>query len=259
MARNVFVFPSAGKANDPLLYGPRSAYPITQANGKDGMTTRSMRVIGYARVSTEEQAASGLGLDAQEAAIRVEAERRGWELVEVVTDAGVSGGKAPADRPGFAQVLQAMAADRADGVIVAKLDRLTRSLTDFAALLERSARDDWAVVALDVDVDTTSATGRLVAHLMGAVSEWERRVIGERTKAALSAKRAQGFRLGRPVTLPDEVRIRIATERAQPLTLAAIAAGLNDDQVPTAQGGAKWYPATVRAVLASIERDLVPS
>jgi DNA invertase Pin-like site-specific DNA recombinase len=90
---------------------------------------------------------------------------------------------------------------------------------------------------------------------MGAVSEWERGVIGERTKAALSAKRAQGFRLGRPVTLPNDVRQRIATERAEPRTLAAIAAGLNEDRVPTAQGGAKWYPATVRAVLASVDHD----
>jgi DNA invertase Pin-like site-specific DNA recombinase len=220
------------------------------------MTTGSMRVIGYARVSTDEQAASGLGLDAQEAAIRAETERRGWELVEVITDAGISGGRAPADRPGFAQVLQAMAADRADGVIVAKLDRLTRSLTDFAALLERSARDDWAVVALDVDVDTTSATGRLVAHVMGAVSEWERGVIGERTKAALESKRAQGHRLGRPVTLPPAVRQRIERERAAGLSLARIGRGLDADRVPTAQGGARWYPATVRAVLRSLELDV---
>lgn len=219
------------------------------------MSAPRIRAIGYTRVSTDEQAASGLGLDAQEAAVRAEIERRGWDLVEVVTEAGVSGGKRPADRPGFAQVLDAIGHARVDAVVVAKLDRLTRSLSDFAALLDQANRQGWAVVALDVDVDTTSATGRLVAHVMGAVSEWERGVIGERTKAALSAKRAQGHRLGRPVTLPAEVRLLIAQERSEGQSLAAIANRLNDDRVPTAQGGAKWYPATVRAVLRSVELD----
>ena len=72
-----------------------------------------MRVVGYARVSTDEQATSGLGLDAPEAAIRAEVDRRGWELVAVVTDGGVSGGKAPADRPRFAQVLEMLATGKA--------------------------------------------------------------------------------------------------------------------------------------------------
>lgn len=214
-----------------------------------------MRVIGYIRVSTDEQALSGLGLDAQQSAIETEVERRGWELVGVVSDAAVSAKRSPADRPGFSEVLEALQSGTVDAVVVSKLDRLTRSLSDFAGLLDRSVSEDWGVVALDVDVDTTTATGRLVAHVMASVSEWERGVISERTKAALGELKAKGRRLGRPVTLPGSVRDRIASERAAGATLRQIADGLNRGGVPTSQGGAQWWPATVRAVLRSIELD----
>lgn len=214
-----------------------------------------MRVIGYVRVSTDEQALSGLGLDAQQSAIETEVERRGWELVGVVSDAAVSAKRSPADRPGFAEVLEALQSGSVDAVVVSKLDRLTRSLSDFAGLLDRSVSEGWGVVALDVDVDTTTATGRLVAHVMASVSEWERGVISERTKAALGELKAKGRRLGRPVTLPESVRDCIVGERAAGATLRQIADGLNRDGVHTSQGGAQWWPATVRAVLRSVELD----
>ncbi len=214
-----------------------------------------MKVIGYVRVSTDEQALSGLGLDAQRASIEAEVKRRGWELVGIVSDAAVSARRSPADRPGFAEVLEVLVSGRAEGVVVSKLDRLTRSLSDFAGLLDQSVREGWGVVALDVDVDTTTATGRLVAHVMASVSEWERGVISERTRAALSQLKAQGRRLGRPVSLPEGVRDRIADERTNGATLRQIAEGLNRDQVATAQGGAQSWPATVRAVLSSMKLD----
>lgn len=214
-----------------------------------------MRVVGYVRVSTDEQALSGLGLDAQQSAIETEVERRGWELVGVVSDAAVSAKRSPADRPGFSEVLEALQSGSVDAVVVSKLDRLTRSLSDFAGLLDRSVVEGWGVVALDVDVDTTTATGRLVAHVMASVSEWERGVISERTKATLGELKAKGRRLGRPVSLPAPVRERIAHERAAGATLRQISEGLNSDAVPTSQGGSQWWPATVRAVLRSIELD----
>ena len=82
-----------------------------------------MRITGYIRVSTDEQASSGLGLDAQRATLEAEAGRRGWELVEVIADEGVSGGRTAEDRPGFAAVLETLADGRAEGVLVAKFSK----------------------------------------------------------------------------------------------------------------------------------------
>ena len=82
-----------------------------------------------------------------------------------------------------------------------------------------------------------------------SAAQWERRIIGQRTREALAVRKAQGVRLGRPVVMSSEVSGRIAGLRRKGLTLAAIAELLNDDMVPTAQGGVRWHPSTVRAVL----------
>lgn len=207
-----------------------------------------MRVVGYTRVSTEEQASSGAGLQAQEAAITGETIRRGHQLVALFTDEGVSG-KALRGRPGLTQALEHVETGQADGLMVAKLDRLSRSMLDFAALMERSQRHGWALIALDLGVDTSTPAGELVAHVMASVAQWERRAIGARTREALAAKKAQGVQLGRPPTLPADVRARIVRAREDDQTLAAIAASLNADHVATAQGGVQWWPSTVAAVL----------
>ena len=106
-----------------------------------------MRVCGYTRVSTSEQAQSGAGLEAQEAAIRAEAERRGWELVQVFEDAGASG-KSLNGRPGLSEAIAAVERGEAEGLVVSKLDRLSRSLLDFAGLMERARKRGWSLVAL---------------------------------------------------------------------------------------------------------------
>lgn len=94
-----------------------------------------------------------------------------------------------------------------------------------------------------------------MAHVMASFSQFERRLIGQRTKEALAVKRAQGVRLGRPVGLPPEVVRRIVRARRRGRTLAAIASRLNRDGVATAQGGAQWWPSTVKAVLVSADVD----
>lgn len=208
-----------------------------------------MRVIGYARVSTDEQAASGAGMAAQRAAIAAEAERRGWTVVELVEDGGWSA--KDLRRPGIARTLELLAAGEADTLVVAKLDRLSRSMLDFAGLMETARRQGWAVVALDVNVDTTTPSGEMVAGVTAVVAQYERRLIGQRTRDGLAAKRAQGVRLGRPSTLPRAVAARIAAERAEGRTLGAIADALNAEGVPTGQNGKQWYPSSVRAVLAA--------
>ena len=207
-----------------------------------------MDVVGYVRVSTSEQAESGLGLEAQRRAIRAEVERRGWRLVGIHEDAGASG-SSRAKRPGLAEAIGTVDSGTAQGLVVAKLDRLSRSLLDFAGVMAESQRNGWALVILDVQVDTSTPAGELVANVMATFAQFERRLIGQRTKAALAVKRSQGVRLGRPRTLPPTVRRRIARLRSQGKSLAAIADALNAEGVPTAQGGQRWYPATIRKVL----------
>jgi DNA invertase Pin-like site-specific DNA recombinase len=160
-------------------------------------------------------------------------------------------GKSLAGRPGLQEALRAVEDGRGETLVVAKLDRLSRSLLDFSALMERSRKGRWALVALDLGVDTTTPSGEMMANVLAVFAHFERRLIGQRTKDALAVKRSEGVRLGRPRQLPETVRQRIRDLRSQGRSLAAIAGELKHDGVPTAQGGRTWYPSTVRAVLAA--------
>ena len=210
-----------------------------------------MEVIAYYRVSTDEQAASGLGLEAQRAAVTAAAVARGWTIAAEYTDLARSGKNT--NRPALAEAL-AYAERTGATVMVSKLARLSRSVGDFARMAERARRRGWSIVALDVDVDTTTPNGELVANIVASVAQWERRRNGDRTTEALQAKKAAGARLGRPVTLDLEVRRMIADRHAAGASLAGLARELNENHVPTARGG-RWYASTVRAVLASLELD----
>jgi DNA invertase Pin-like site-specific DNA recombinase len=211
------------------------------------------RVVGYIRVSTDEQRGSGAGLTAQRQAIARECEHRGWHLVDVIEDAGFSA--KDLNRPGVRIALDLLREGGADALVVAKLDRLSRSMLDFASIMAAAQKQGWAMVALDCAVDTTTPAGEAMANVLATFAQFERRLISQRTKDALAIKKAQGVRLGRPRSLPDDVVDRIANERAESCTLTAIAAGLTNDQVPTAQGGARWYPSTVAAVLKSVQLE----
>ena len=204
-------------------------------------------VLGYARVSTAEQADNGYGLAAQEAAIRAECERRGWTLLEVVRDEGASGKSL--DRPGLHHALERIANGEAAGLIVSKLDRLSRSVIDFATLLSWFTTEAEAtLVALDVGIDTSSAGGRLVANVFASVAEWERDTIADRTRAGLAAARAEGKPISRAaVTDRPELLERIERMRAGGMTLQAIADALNAEGLPTLRGGEKWRHSSVQA------------
>ena len=209
-----------------------------------------MQVIAYVRVSTQEQADSRAGLAVQRTAIERECRRRGWTIVETIEDAGYSA--KDLRRPGIRLALAQLERKRADGLVVAKLDRLSRSMLDFAAVMQKAQTQGWALVALDCAVDTTTPAGEAMAHVLATFAQFERRLIGERTREALAAKKRAGVKLGRPRTMPASVRREIRTRRARGLTLQAIADSLNERGVPTAQKpGAKWHPSTVRAALAA--------
>lgn len=205
-----------------------------------------MRVVGYLRVSTEEQSESRLGLEAQRHAIADLAERRGWE-VEWIEDAGFSA--KTLKRPGVQEAIKSLEQLEVKAIVVAKLDRLSRSVLDFASILEKANRQGWGVVALDFDLDTTTPNGRLVAMIIMAVAQWEREMIGARTKAAPAVKRRQGLKLGRPRSVSDETRALIRTLRGSGLGYRAIARELSSRGVATGRGG-KWHHKTVQQVAA---------
>ena len=115
--------------------------------------------------------------------------------------------------------------------------------------MAKAQRQSWGVIALDVQVDTSTASGEAMANMLATFAQFERRLIGQRTKEALAIKKASGVRLGRPPTVPRAIVRRIRRLRARGLSFRAIADALNQSGVPTAQGGARWYAATVRHVL----------
>ena len=203
--------------------------------------------VGYVRVSTDEQGDSGLGLEAQRETIRREVEHRGWTVGQVYVDVG--SGKSMKRRADLATVLGLLERGEADVLVVAKLDRLSRSVADFATVLALSQAQGWALNVCDLGVDTTTPNGKMVAQIMMVLAEWEREMIGQRTKDALAAKRREGIRLGRPVTVdPETVRL-IKILRADGRSLRQIANLLNSQGTPTAQGGAEWHASTVKSMV----------
>src|ERR1022692_1344199 len=160
------------------------------------------KAIGYVRVSTDKQADRGVSLEAQVEKIRAMATVHDVELVDVIVDAGESA--KDLDRPGMTRVLDFVQSRAVEMVIIAKLDRLTRSVRDLAVLLEQFERRGVALVSVAESLDTSSASGRLVLNIMVSVSQWEREAIGERTRDAMRHKKAKlefngnapyGFRL----------------------------------------------------------------
>lgn len=204
-----------------------------------------MRIIGYVRVSTEEQASQGVSLAAQEAKLRQYCELYGHELLTMVVDAGQSA--KTLDRPGLRQVLDSLTAGEAEGVIVMKLDRLTRSVRDLGALLDEYFQR-YALISVGEQVDTTTAGGRLVLNLLTSVSQWERETIGERTSAALQHKKAQGVKLGAPALNDPAALARVRELNAQGYSLRFIACALQREGFATLRGG-RWEAMTVKRLL----------
>ena len=158
------------------------------------MTTRT---IAYLRVSTDKQADAGVSLDAQQDKARAYAALYDLELVEVIVDAGESA--KTLDRPGLQRALALLKNGKADALLVAKLDRLTRSVVDLGKLIETYfAPGKAALLSVSEQIDTRSAAGRLVLNILASVSQWERETIAERTRDAMRHKQANGEYIGGP-------------------------------------------------------------
>ena len=211
-----------------------------RTNTTDGRTT----VVAYVRVSTEEQALEGVSLDAQEARIRAYCTMRGFELSEVVVDAGVSAGKPLANREGGRRVLEALRSRKVAGVVALKLDRLFRNAADCLATVETWDRAGVALHLVDMGgqaVDTSGAMGKFFLTVMAGAAELERNQIRERTSMAMQhmAQRGEftggearfGYSVGADGKLvaveSEQAVIALARElRAAGLSLRAVAAEL---------------------------------
>jgi len=208
--------------------------------------------VAYLRVSTQDQADSGAGLAAQRASIEAWAAANGKRIVEYFVDEGVSGKNL--NREKFKLALDLVVNGSASGIVTAKLDRLTRSILDFATLMAQASSQQWKLVALDVGLDTSTPMGELMANILAVFAQWERRVIGQRTKDGLAAKKAEGVILGRRRQLPDQdLQTVVATFVRCDRNYTWTCEHLNRMQIATAQGGKRWYPSTVRAVILSAD------
>jgi DNA invertase Pin-like site-specific DNA recombinase len=209
-----------------------------------------IRALAYIRVSTGQQAVNGAGLDAQRQAVTAEIQRRGWQLAGIVEDAGQSGTVKPEDRPGLGPALAMLDAGQADALVALKIDRVSRSVLDFASLVNRSDRQGWQLVTLDMPLDPADPIGRATRNMLATFAQLERDFIAQRTREALAIRKEQGYPNGRPGherTVTAETVQRIRAERAAGQSWAVIAALLNADGVPTGQGG-KWWPMTVKRI-----------
>jgi DNA invertase Pin-like site-specific DNA recombinase len=200
-----------------------------------------MKAILYARTSTDEQTN---GIEAQRKRLTAEAKARGWkwDLREEHASA-----KTLARRPKLKSALEDLEGGRADVLMVTKLDRLARSTLDFATILERSRQKGWALVTLDLGLDTSTPNGEFAATVLMGVAQLERRLISERTREALAVVRASGKQLGHPSTVPATTRRRIVRLRDSGLSWRSISEKLNGDGVPGPAGGT-WHSTSVRRV-----------
>lgn len=170
-------------------------------------------VIAYVRVSSADQRDNGVSLEAQEQRLRAYCAANGIELGEVVVDAGISAKDLL--RPGFARVLEAIQRDEVSTLIVCKLDRSTRSVGDLANLLAIFQKHEVAFISLTEQLDTSSAAGRMMLHLLGVFAEFERALTAERTTTGLAHLRRSGRAYARtPFGFRREGDLLLVDERA---------------------------------------------
>lgn len=223
-----------------------------------------MKAIAYYRVSTASQARSGLGLEAQERAVADLCGSRGLILIDSFTECE-SGGKA--DRPKLQEALRRAKLTGAT-LVVAKLDRLSRSVAFLSALQESGAQ----FIAADMP-----EANELTVHILAAVAQAERRAISTRTKEALKAAKARGVKLGNPNGAAPlrkagkgnkaavEARQEAVDGRCEELaselaaipdwrsmSLRGLASELNERHVAAPRGG-EWHPSGVRRLLRRLE------
>jgi DNA invertase Pin-like site-specific DNA recombinase len=205
--------------------------------------------ILYTRVSLAKQVEHGASLPAQEAALVAEATRRGWDYV-LMAEEGKSA-KNVSGRPVLQEAMRLLDAHKADVLMAVRLDRVSRSVSDFAAMMNRATKKGWGIAFTGTSIDTTDPSGRFSAHVMVAAAEFERALIGARTSEGMQQKKLEGQTFGRvvaPAFIPTYSQVLAMVEQGD--SYNAIARNLNEAGTPTSRGG-KWYASTVRAMVTS--------
>lgn len=202
-----------------------------------------MKIIAYLRVSTEEQARDGVGLDAQLAKAQawVTLNAPGAQLV-VFKDEGISG--TVTDRSGLQAAIDAIRKD--DVLLVYSLSRLSRSTQHTLQLASELERVGANLVSVSERIDTTTAAGKMVFRMLAVLAEFERDVTAERTSAALATLRAQGKRFSRYAPCAASTVARVKELRAQGKSYRVIGAQLLAQGIRPENGGAAWSPKVVR-------------
>ena len=227
-----------------------------------------MNVIGYARVSTQEQVEEGISLSAQRSRIEAWANATDAKLLYVVEDAGVSGSRSLASRPG-GQAVEALLSDRnpaADALVITRLDRLGRNAAENLGYLKRFSQGKLGLVSIIDRLDLSTPQGRAMAGVAAVFGELERELIAERTSEALARLRDEGrvygptpygFQRQGDLLVADVNEQRVVAQvtemRTSGLSYRGIADWLNDEAIPAKRGG-RWSPMSVRSVCMTHSR-----
>ena len=235
-----------------------------------GNTKGVKTAVGYVRVSTQEQAAEGVSLDAQRDKLRSYCRANGIRLIDIFADEGMSGSTLA--RPGLQAALRMVKRGHASTLIVVKLDRLSRSLRDVCSLVEDYFSDErFHLLSVCGMVNTHSAAGRMMMMNLANFSQFEREMIAERTRDALQHMKAQGVRLGHapygyehgkerdergrrqlvPIPKEQEVIAKIKALHTEKLSFTKIARRLNELGIPAKRGG-RWV---VSRVCTTLQRE----
>jgi len=224
-----------------------------------------IRAIGYVRVSTEEQATSGLSLSHQKTRIVAFAKASDFDLVEVIEEPGKSGKNL--NRHGLTRALEILEGREAQALVILSLDRLTRSVKNLGHLVEFFDRTRTALVSVQDSINTLTAAGRLVLNVLGSIAQWEREAIGERTAAAMAVKRHRGEKTGGTVPYGFDVNAEgrlipnpreqealklIVRLRKRKHSLRKIGETLTTQGFTTKKGGS-WHPQVLSKIICLID------
>lgn len=222
-----------------------------------------MKAIGYVRVSTSMQAEKQLSEIFQRERIAAYCVAMGIELITIFDDSGKSG-RDMTSREELQNAMLMLKRKEADTIIIYKIDRLSRSLTDLSALIQKIEKWGCHLISIQDSISTDSAAGRLMINLIGSIAQWEAEATAEKTHQAMTVLKSRGHRYSRHIpygvdlasdgkTLTsnsDEQSIigNMKTMRADGMTFQSISDKLNKDNIKT-KYGAKWHPASVRCII----------
>lgn len=223
------------------------------------MSDASGVALLYARVSTSMQVNDGMSLGAQEKDLRRAAELAGFTEIELLREEGRSG-KSIKGRPILRDALDRLDRGEASALFVTRIDRLARSTQDFLTIIDRANKNNWRIVMLDLNLDTSSYQGRFVVTVMSALAEMERAIIAERQKDVHRDRRDSGKEwgvdLGPKSPVPVGVRRRILELREKGMSYGRIAELLNSEGIPPTRGE-KWHASAVHRLVVKLKDKTV--